>query len=277
MLHVVLAFVVGAVLAAVLWLGFGLGEAAYIAVLGPGLLVWGLAWKRLVGFQQRCKAEALGRLSTAMGLEYQCEGFVAEGIGRLQELGLMPQFERSQFEDRFSGRRSGVDFRLYEARLKVRRGSGKSRRWVTVFGGQVILIDFHKDFLGTTVVNRNALFRFSPKGLEPVRLESNQFEKTFDVYGNDQVEARYLVHPAMMERLMELEASLGGQKLRCAFDGGELMVLVEGGDLFEVVDVLQPMPNRETTRKGVKGIADVLRLIDAVLARPANPYAAGAP
>ena len=245
----------------------------WICAVLPTTIAGHFAWKRLRRFRTDCKAEALTALSRAIGLDYQCEGFEPFGVERLQRLDLLPSYERSHFEDRFAGRRDGVDFALYEARLEVQRGSGKSRRWVVVFGGQVLRIGFPKRFLGTTVVNRDSVHGWRREGFERIGLESSQFERIFEVYGTDQVEARYLVHPAFMERLMALETALGGEKLRCAFDEGELMVLVEGGDLFEIVNVFEPLPDRETTRKGVEGVSHVLKLIDAVLAPPTNPFA----
>ena len=38
-----------------------------------------------------------------------------------------------------------------------------------------------------------------------MKLENPDFEKTFDVYSTDQIEARYLLSPSMMERLLALE------------------------------------------------------------------------
>ena len=115
--------------------------------------------------------------------------------------------------------------------------------------------------------------QYPAAGLQRVGLESSQFERIFEVFGDDQVEARFLVHPAFMERLMALETSMAGRNLRCAFDEAHLLVAVEGGNLFEVVDVFKPLPNREQTKKGVDELGAVLALIDAILAPPPNVWA----
>ena len=246
---------------------------AWLGLAIPVAIVGFMAWGRLQRFRTSCKTEALTGLAQAIGLTYQCEGFDPDGLKRLRQLALLPGYERSHFEDRFSGRRDACDFQLYEARLDAQEGSGKNSHWVTVFGGQVVCIAFPKKFLGTTVVNREGVRALGVPGLERVNLESGDFERIFEVYGTDQVEARYLVHPVFMEKLVALENALGGAKLRCAFDAGELMVAVEGGDLFEIVDLWQPLPSKETARTGVDGISHVLKLIDAVLSTPANPFA----
>ncbi len=242
-----------------------------IGALMPAWFAWGVMWSRLKAFRTRCKAEALSRLAAAIGLDYLCDGFEGEGVPRLQGLGLLPRFQRASYEDRFAGRRQGCGFEVFEAHLEDKQSDGKSSHWVDVFRGQLVRIAFPKAFEGTTVVNRAGRHWSSP-GFEPVGFASSQFEHAFQVFGTDQVEARYLVHPAFMERLLALETALGGENLRCAFDAGFLTIVVDGGDLFEIVKVLKPLPDRAAARRGVEGISHVLKLIDAVMAPPPRPY-----
>jgi hypothetical protein len=243
--------------------GFQLG--LFIA-LGIG----GLAYWPLMKFQKRCKAEALTALAQALGMTYQCEDFSPPRLGHLSEFGLTDSWDRSSWEDLFEGTRAGCRFALYEASMTT--GSGKNQR--TVFRGQVIRIAFPKTFLGTTVVGRDNVrrWRFGGPKLEKVRLESSQFERIFEVRGTDQVEARYLVHPVFMEKLLAVEAAGSGRNIRCVFDDGDLIIAIDGGDLFEIVHVFKPLPDRDHTRKGVRQIAEVLALIDAVMAPPPPVY-----
>lgn len=244
-----------------------------------GVVIWGgiialvaagFSYMPVHRFEERCKARALGDLAGALGMTYASADFEPPAMERIQQLKLIDNDADSEsYEDLFGGTRSGAAFQLYEARMTKRSG----KNTVTVFAGQVLRIGFPKTFLGTTVVNRNSQRWFPPKGLQRVGLESSQFERIFEVFGDDQVEARFLVHPAFMERLMALEAAMSGKNLRCAFDGGDLLVAIEGGDLFEVVDVFRPLPDRESTRKGVGELDAVLKLIDAILAPPPNVWA----
>lgn len=45
---------------------------------------------------------------------------------------------------------------------------------------------------------------FSFGGNDVVKLENTDFDKTFVTHGSDQVEARYILTPAMMERILNL-------------------------------------------------------------------------
>ena len=64
--------------------------------------------------------------------------------------------------------------------------------------GFFFIADFQKDFQGHTTILRNSLFKLSSSGSR-VKLENPDFEKTFDVYSTDQIEARYLLSPSRSE------------------------------------------------------------------------------
>jgi hypothetical protein len=105
-----------------------------------------------------------------------------------------------------------------------------------------------------------------------VHLVASEFEKAFEVWGTDQVEARYLLHPVMMERLIALEAGLHGKRIRCAFENGNLLVAVEGGNLFEPGDLFKPLVDPSRARRIVDEIASVVKVMDQVLtAQTARP------
>jgi hypothetical protein len=77
------------------------------------------------------------------------------------------------------------------------------------------------------------------KGLQRVVLESPEFERLFDVYGEDQVEARKLLTPRVQEALVRLREYLG-KPVWGAVRGRDLWLAVEGGDRFPV-PVLHPV------------------------------------
>ena len=142
-------------------------------------------------------------VTARFGMTFDPEPGVQESIVDLRGAGLVPDWDRSSFEDRLTGERNGVDFEFFEARLEERRrttdSKGRTRtRWVTVFDGQCLRFRFHKTFQGRTTLLRDAGFfnRFNRRrGMERVRLESNVFEDAFEVYSTDQVEARFLLTP----------------------------------------------------------------------------------
>jgi hypothetical protein len=59
------------------------------------------------------------------------------------------------------------------------------------------------------------------------------FAEVFALFSDDQVEARVLVHPSYVEHLLRLESAFGAKELRALFRQGEVVIAVDGRDLFE--------------------------------------------
>ncbi|MEL6661544.1 MAG: DUF3137 domain-containing protein [Pseudomonadota bacterium] len=195
-------------------------------------------------------------------------------IGEHRRLGMVPSYDRSKFEDHLYGSHKGVAFEFFEANLKQRRtttSNGRTRtKYVTVFDGQCLRFDFHKRFFGETLVRRDAGWfnAFGGRsGMDRARLEDPEFEKAFEVYTTDQVEARFLLTPDMMQSLVDLERTFRGDKLRCAFSGEEMFIAVEGGNLFEPGTMFKPLDNPERVRELLMDFAAVFNLIEKVSAR----------
>ena len=119
-------------------------------------------------------------------------------VGDLAAKGLLPRHDRAEIDDAIAGRYAGYELRLSE--IELERKSGKNNS--TVFNGLLLVLAVDTPFLGTTMVLDQS--RPAPSGLMPVRLEDPRFASIYDVYGNDQVEARTVLTPAVMERLLSM-------------------------------------------------------------------------
>lgn len=173
--------------------------------------------------------------STFLNLEHHPRGF-PDKVPFFQALSLLPSYDRSETEDGIRGSFDGISFDLTEAKLEEKRGSGKNRRYITVFRGFLFSIDYPKPFTGTTTIRRDSgilgsLIEKIGGPSNRVKLEDPDFESRFDVYGTDQVEARYLLTPAMMERIEDLSAQYDTVAL--AFKDQKLHVACKHHDLFE--------------------------------------------
>lgn len=261
------------VLGAVVWGWSGDVVPGVVALLFAAFLTWIIAYQPLAKVGQTLKVQYCGALAEAMGASFNVGGFEPPAFARFRELKLLPSFSRSKFEDLFHGAYKQSSFDLYEGHLEQRHTDSKGRtRYSTVFRGQLIRMHFPREFLGVTIVRRDAgIFNVfgggknSGRKLERVRLVDSGFEKAFEVWGTDQVEARYLLHPVMMERLIALERGLKGKKLRCAFEDGDLLVAVEGGNLFEPGDLFKPLVDPARAKRIVDEISGVVRVMDQVL------------
>ncbi|MGE0741798.1 MAG: DUF3137 domain-containing protein [Hyphomonadaceae bacterium] len=260
-----------AVFAGMVIVGVWAGELAPALITGLvlGLIAWAIAYQPLAQVGQTLKRQYCAAIAQAMGASFAMGGFAPPALERLKALNLLPAYSRAKFEDLFSGSYKHSAFALYEGHLEQRRTDSKGRtHYSTVFRGQLIRMRFPREFLGVTIVRRDAgVFNVfgGGKNLERVRLVSSEFERAFEVWSTDQVEARYLLHPVMMERLIELERGLHGKRLRCAFEGGDLLVAVEGGNLFEPGDLFKPFVDSARARRIVNEIAGVFKVMDQVL------------
>lgn len=67
------------------------------------------------------------------------------------------------------------------------------------------------------------------------------FEKQFEVYSNNQVEARYLLTTSFMERLLRLSDLLGSNHIQCSFYDDKLLLMVPSSyNRFETSSIYVP-------------------------------------
>ncbi len=76
-----------------------------------------------------------------------------------------------------------------------------------------------------------SLFKLSSSGSG--KTENPDFEKTFDVYSTDQIEARYLLSPSMMERLFALDREFNKNITISFRDSNILIAIPESRNHFE--------------------------------------------
>jgi hypothetical protein len=126
--------------------------------------------------------------------------------------------DRYHTEDLVAGKIDKTAFYFAEVhaeyKTETRTKNGTQTTWHDILKGIVFVADFNKHFNGVTVVRpkdfgssigawfSKNLFSFDNKNV--VELENDGFNKNFVTYSTDQVEARYVLTPAMMERINDL-------------------------------------------------------------------------
>jgi len=139
-------------------------------------------------------------------------------------------------DDLVTGKVGSTDIRFSELNAVHESGSGKDKSRVTVFKGLFFMADFNKHFNGKTVVlpdTAEKLFGGLGKIFQKanffrgqlIKLEDPEFERNFVVYGDDQIEARYILSPALMARIVDFKRKTG-QKIYLSFVGSKVFVAV---------------------------------------------------
>lgn len=222
------------------------------------------------------KQVLVGGICEAMGLEFS-PGRFRFAFAPFRETGLVPGHDRRNLEDRIAGEHNGVRFELCEALLERRTerqdSDGNTKvEYRTVFRGLLMIYEFPKRFQGRTVVVPDAtwlgnmIVGLGREG-ERVRLEDPRFERMFEVYSNDQVEARYLLTPTFMERLQRLAENTGeGQRsLAAAFIGSRLLLALRCGEnRFEGGHIFKPFDQPERLEKLVEELGIIFEIIDTL-------------
>ena len=223
------------------------GEAGAALKVGLiiGVLGFGIAYASKRPMITKLKGGINGAIAGALGLKYSAAVTPGPSFDRAKLFELVPAHDAESFEDLWWGVVGTRPFTLHEARLTERRGSGKHRRTVVVFSGSILTIGYARHFQGTTLIEadgqRRRFFVGGEKdtvqigGLAMNRIDllNPEFEGRFTVWSNDPVEARYLIHPAYIERLVAVEEAFAGHNIRALFHDGELLIVLESGDQFE--------------------------------------------
>lgn len=212
----------------------------------------------------------LERVCAKFGFAYSLSPGRPPEYDSFRSLGLVPTHNLEAWEDEVKGAHAGAAFTLCEAHLKY-KSSGKNSSTRTVFHGQLIVIDYPRRFLGTTVLKRdrgvfNALTR-PGRAFTRVGLAAPEFEKAFEAWSTDQVEARDLLEPIKLERFQALERMYGGKELRAAFTDGKLLIAVKTGDRMNMGSMFKSLENPRRVENLLQEFDAVFDLIDVLLTR----------
>lgn len=223
-------------------------------------LLAGAVWYMIKkGFENKIKTKIMPTVCSCFGKLKWTEGFYSYD-DLFQKSCVVSQFTGSDYDDIFNGVHKDVPFEIIEAEYSI--GSGKNRR--TVFDGVIIKLKMNKEFLSHTVITPNSMFHVSPlKELRHTTLEDVEFEKKFDVYTNDEVDARYLITPTFMERLKAMRTAFKADKVQCAFFGDLLLVaLSTSKDLFSLCSLVKPLDDAQQYFQMYEEIVSIIKLID---------------
>lgn len=221
-----------------LFLSEGLTELVRIAGVGA-VFISIIFYRRMAVIRREAKGELMPALCQEIGLDYSIDP-PDHAIFQFDQLSIIPSYDEKTLEDQIIGKVEDIDFELLEAKLvKVSRDSKGRKSRSTVFQGFLVHFDFHKNFKGETIITKDQtfignFFNSIARNGERVKLEDREFEDRFEVHSTDQVEARYLLTPSFMERVLQFSRLPSVKQLQLAFkDGSIYMAIKRKGDAFE--------------------------------------------
>lgn len=217
-----------------------------------GVIVWAIFYTRFSSkWIAEFKDSIIGRIVKYVdpGLSYDRKGYIPESV-YWQSTIFLKNPDRYRGEDLVYGQVGATEIKFSEVHSEYRteHTDGKGRRrteWHTIFKGIFFVADFNKHFSGTTVVlpdTAEKLFgrlgqMFQSWNIartgDLVRLEDVAFEERFVVYSSDQIEARYILSPSLMARIMDFRVRTN-REVYLAFVASNIYVAISNlRDMFE--------------------------------------------
>lgn len=166
-----------------------------------------------------------------------------------------------KFDDCFSGKYREVDIQIAECSYKANK--------TNVFSGAVIRIKMNKNFEGLTVIRpkKNVDYHnikdLKQAKLHKVELEDIEFNKDYDIYSTDQVEARYLLTTSFMERFKNITLAFDSKASYCSFQGKYVYIAPFcKKDLFSVCSLRKNVADEQQFIKLFNEFTSILELVD---------------
>ena len=265
-----------------IWMGknFGLFHPISFAIVIGFIAIAGIIYRFMTsGYAKDFKAKIITPLIGAIDphLLYNPDFMISQHL-----------FERSQLfnhkVDRYSGNdyvKGSIDdvpleFSDVHAEYQTKDSKGRTQ-WHTLFRGLFLVAEFNKYFKSKTIIlpdqaekNFGTLIggwlqsiNFSRDDL--IRLDDPEFEKIFVVYGNDPIEARYILSHSMMKRIVDFQKKIS-HPLFVSFVHNHIHIGIgTKKDLFEpavfnsLLDFKQAMEYINTLRYTI-GLVEELKL-----------------
>ena len=210
------------------------------------------------------------------GLSPDLKYFPDKGLpqSKFRRFELFRNFDRYSSEDYLSGMIGKTGITAAEVHIEERRRSKDGDSYITVFRGIIFIADFNKNFNSRTVVVPDVAERFFGKlagnflqqlnwteNGKLVKLENPEFEKKFAVYSTDPMEARYILTPKLMERLLAVQAA-ECSPIRALFSTSNMILAFSRSSGWLEPPEWGKLADVAVIEKTLTEIGDLLELVD---------------
>lgn len=126
------------------------------------------------------------------------------------------------YDDVFYGKYKNINYEIIEVTPSMQTRSANSEYGDSSLTTVVLKIEINKNYTGHTVIYPSVFEK--PLNLKETQMEDVVFEKKYNVFTNDEVEARYIVTPKLIEALNIAREKLGCAEVSCAYYNKSLFV-----------------------------------------------------
>ncbi len=109
----------------------------------------------------------------------------------------------------------------------------------------------------------NFINRGKKEVLNEIKLEDPEFSKRYKAYSSDQIEGRYLITPAFMERFKNIQTAFGSRMVKCSFYNDSLMFAISTNkNLFEIGNLFCSLENPKQLETFFNELTSIFMLVD---------------
>ena len=224
----------------------------------------GICSAPILSYKKRIKGSVMEKMISFFGdFFYLHENRLSWDILEQSKLFSKPTFQAG--DDYFYGKYKGVGITISEEKHEVKTGKNTH----TVFRGIIILLDMDKPFTGKTIVKKDCGWMINKcksfgAGLgKKVALEDVTFEKHFEAYSDDQIESRFLLTTAFMERILKVKEVFKGKSIEFSFFDNKLLIKIPTRkDMFEASSLFSSATDYNRIEGAFDQFCSVFSIVD---------------
>lgn len=193
----------------------------------------------------------------------------------ITETNMMNMGDIYHSEDYVSGEYKGIKFEQADVHIQEEHHSTDSEghtttTYVTIFKGRWMIFDFNKNFKADVQISQKGfgnskVKRFFVKKEERfkrVKMESEEFNKKFKVFAQNEHDAFYLITPSLMERIERISKNNKGKFLFCFINNKLHVGIHNGKDSFEPTSVFKELIEQKILYDISKDIRMITQFVD---------------
>ena len=223
-----------------------------------------------LAFKSYFVKSALANIFT--NLNYQPDNGISRAT--IASTNMMRMGDRYSSNDLVTGNYKTIGFTQSDVHIEeeheTRDSDGHTRRYyVTIFKGRWMIFDFNKTFKADVQVaqkgfgnNKLGSWFSGEQKFEKVEMESQEFNKAFNVYAQQPLDAFYILTPKIMEKIRNLDEKNEGKLLLCFIDNKLHVGIYNYEDSFEHKSVFKPIDEEKTRTDISTDIQKITMFID---------------
>ena len=230
-----------------------------------GILLFCVAYSAAKGFELKIKRIIMPILLRGIeGFIWTERQTVDDALIRDSEL--IGNYNAVKVDDNFTGEYKNVGVSISEIELGEWRHSyvgRKNKTYERKFKGVIVVLYPEKEYKCKILIKKDGLVDFVPGGLEKVNLEDPEFERKYNVYSNDQIESRYVLTTAFLNRFNNINLAFDASKIEASIKDSRIVIaLSTTKDMFKVGSLHKAVCDYRQFKQLAEEFASILELID---------------